>query len=264
MSKCVHLHYHFCSSSATPKYYIKGREIQSLTSTKDLGIIFNTNLSWDQHHKSITSRAYRTLYLLRRTFTTPATSAKKLLYVSVIRSQLTYCSQLWRPHLIKDILTLERVQRRSTKFILNDYVSSYKSRLINLNLLPLMYLYEIYDVMFLIKSLKNPTHFFNIYNFISFQSSPTRSSSANKLIHHRTPDNSTKHFYFNRISRLWNTLPVINLTLPTSTILTRLKTYFWKHFIEHFDSSNPCTFHLLCPCSRCSNIPRPACFTELN
>ena len=48
----------------------------------------------------------------------------------LIRSQLTYCSQVWRPHLLKHIMSLERVQCRATKFILNDFSSDYKSRLV--------------------------------------------------------------------------------------------------------------------------------------
>ena len=34
---------------------------------------------------------------------------------------------------------IEQVQRRVTKFILNDYLSDYRSRLTKLELLPLMY-----------------------------------------------------------------------------------------------------------------------------
>ena len=44
---------------------------------------------------------------------------------------------------MKDILTIERVQRRATKYILNDYTSCYKTRLLKLNLLPLMYMFEL-------------------------------------------------------------------------------------------------------------------------
>ena len=91
--------------------------------TKDLGIIFNIDL---QHHESLTFRAYRTLHLLQRTFSISEIQVKKL-YTSIVRSQLTYCSQLMRPHLIKDIQILKRVQRRATKYILNDYVSTYIS-----------------------------------------------------------------------------------------------------------------------------------------
>ena len=44
-------------------------------------------------------------------------------------SGFTYCSHIWRLHLLKDFQTLERVQRCCTKFILNDYHSNYKDRL---------------------------------------------------------------------------------------------------------------------------------------
>ena len=69
--------------------------------------------------------------LIRRTLSScHSTTTMTRLYVSLVRSQLFYCTQVWRPHLMKDILNIERVQRRGTKYILNDYTSSYKTRLI--------------------------------------------------------------------------------------------------------------------------------------
>ena len=108
---------------------------------------------------------------------------------------MLYCSQLWRPQLIKNITILEHVQRRATKYILNDYTSSYKSRLQQLQMLPLMYVYELNDMMFLIKSLKYPTANFNIRQYISFTSSNTRSGDHLKLVHSRTTSALHHHFY---------------------------------------------------------------------
>ncbi len=69
---------------------------------------------------------------------------------------MSYCSQLWRPLLIKDIKKLESVQRRATKFIIGNEISglNYRERLIHLNLLPLMYYYELSDITFLVNSLQ--------------------------------------------------------------------------------------------------------------
>ena len=72
-----------------------------------------------------------------------------------------YCTQLWHPCLLKDIDNTERIQHQATKFILQDYVSGCKSRLIKLKLLPLMYLFEVQDILFAIKILTNQ---FNITN----------------------------------------------------------------------------------------------------
>ena len=56
----------------------------------------------------ITTKRYRSLGLLRHTFgNTNSTLAKKLLYISLVRSQLIYGSQLWHPHLITDIVILD-------------------------------------------------------------------------------------------------------------------------------------------------------------
>ena len=120
-----------------------------------------------------------------------------------------YCPQIWRPQLIREITTLEGVQHRAKKYILNDHSSSYKSRLLQLNLLPLMYIYEL---MFLIKSLNTPTENFDIKDFISFNNSSTRSGSNLKLCHPRA-----LHFYFNQIARLWNHMPVIRRYIITFT-----------------------------------------------
>ena len=91
---------------------------------------------------------------------------------------LVYCSQIWRPHLIRDILLLERVQRRATKYILNNYNLSYESHLKQLHLLPLMYTYELNDLLFFIKSLKFPTSYFDISKYIRFSNYSTMATSA--------------------------------------------------------------------------------------
>ena len=49
---------------------------------------------------TITSKAYKILYLLQRTSTLPPATDRKCLYLMLVRSQLTYCSPLWRPYLI--------------------------------------------------------------------------------------------------------------------------------------------------------------------
>ena len=84
---------------------------------RDLGVIFSSNLSWSDHINAIVHKGYSTLHLLCRAFpsTTPV-KAKKLLFTSSILPKLTYCSPIWRPYLIKDIVMLERIQKRATKY----------------------------------------------------------------------------------------------------------------------------------------------------
>ena len=56
--------------------------------------------------------------MIRRSISFDAPSPVKLqLYISHVRSILEYCSPLWSPANVKDILLLESVQRHATKYI---------------------------------------------------------------------------------------------------------------------------------------------------
>ena len=176
-----------------------------------------------------------------------------MLYISLVRSHLTYHSQLWRPHFLKDIANLEQIQRRSTKYTLNDYTTNYKDRLITLNLLPLMYWYDLQDVMFLLKCLKDPDDNINIHRYITFTSSRTRATTHNQLKPNFNRTSTTQHFYFNRLARLWNKIPsnILDLSLSLTTLKTRLWQYLWASFITSFNPDRVCTFQLVCSCSNC-------------
>ena len=82
---------------------------------KDLGVLVTQDLSWDSHYKLISGKAYKMLGLIRRSFSVSCPIlARRKLYISLVRYQFLYCSQIWRPSLIKHINILERIQRRAT------------------------------------------------------------------------------------------------------------------------------------------------------
>ena len=207
-----------------------------VSSFRDLGMIFSNNLSWSNHYKTIVSNAMKSLHLLCR----PGLTTRLLFlmqwnlfihyivyYLSAIRqapdctctplllgqTYLTACSPLWHSHLIKDITYLEHVQHRSTKFILNDFHSSYKERLMKLKLFALSLWYEYLDVVFLITSLKNPQPHFNIFKFVQFVCSFTRSTTHVKLncLFPLSSNSQSNFIYFNIVEKLWNALSVIDI-----------------------------------------------------
>ena len=246
-------------------YTINGSPIQVLDCYRDLGILISSDLKWGNHLTMITARAYKVLGLIRRSFSNGLSiSAKKRLYSSLVCSQLNYASQIWRPHLIKEIVALERVQRRASKFILSDYQSTYKHRLISLRILPLMMQFELHDILFFIRCLKEPdtSQAFQIRSFINFSKGNTRSTTYLKLNHSSSKTSAAAHFYFNRLPRLWNSLPPINLELSLQSIKRHLMQFYWNHFNINFQSTNPCTFHFLCPCAKCSGTSITTCFSS--
>ena len=254
-SKCNSLRFTLAQHQSDDfKYTLNNELVQLAQSQRDLGIITTVNLTWADHYNHVCSKAYRSLNLIRRTISTNSpVNLKKQLYISLVRSHLCYCSQIWRPNLIKDITNIERIQRKATKFILNDYASDYKSRLEALQMLPLTLWFELQDIMFLVKCLQDQTDTLNINRYITFAASNTRAGSSSKLHHHFSRTTTARHFYFSRVARLWNALPshLIDLTLSFSTIKVHVRIFLWEHFKSHFVSNNIHSFHLKCPCSQC-------------
>ena len=110
-------------------YSINGSAITNRNNYKHEGVLISSDLIWGDHHDLVIPRAYKSLGILCRTYQNVSSIArKKILYLSLVRSQLMYCSPIWHPNLIKDILKLEKVQRRATKFIIRQYTSDYSSR----------------------------------------------------------------------------------------------------------------------------------------
>jgi len=160
-------------------------------------------------------------------------------------------------------MQLKEFSNKLQNTYLNDNSSDYKTCLIKLKILPLMYIFDINDVTFLIKSIKFLAEAFSISSFVTFISGNTRLANKNKLQHTRNSNIINNNFYFNRISRIWNVLLVINCSLSIPTIKFRLRNFLWNHFEQSFDPNISCTLSFVCPCNRCAKHPKPPNFDKL-
>lgn len=102
--------------SSLSAYKLDEFELPFSSTHKDLGLYLSDDLSWSHHYAKIVAKAYKTLGLLRRIFKSSSVQAKRRLYVILIRSQLTYGSQLWRPYLVKDIRLIFEIHTKSISF----------------------------------------------------------------------------------------------------------------------------------------------------
>ena len=122
------------------------------------------------------------------------------------KCHLNYATEVWSPTHISLKFKIESVQRRASKWILQQRKGQqeYKDRLVALDLLPLCYDREMTDLMFFYKALYGYIDI-DISNFVSFvNNGRTRSSQLRTL---KTPFCRTSTFqssYFNRIIKLWN------------------------------------------------------------
>ena len=105
----------------------------------------------------------------------------------------------------------------------------YKSRLLKLHILSLMYTLGLNDIMFFVKNLKTRHDGFDIKSYISFVTGNTRLATSNKLQHNRSTDMLANNFIsidFHVCGA--NALPIIDINLHPDNIKQKLLHYFWK------------------------------------
>lgn len=99
-------------------YTINGRPLESVSQIKDLGVILDSNLSFVPHISESVSRSLRMLGFVKRcTKDFLAVRSIKLLFCSLVRPHLDYCSCVWSPHYNVHIQAIERVQHKFLRFI---------------------------------------------------------------------------------------------------------------------------------------------------
>ena len=85
-----------------------------------LGVELQANLKWDHHVGNVTAKANRVLGFIRRNLSMCPQEIKATAYYTLVRCHLEYAAAAWDPHLVKDIQTLEAVQRRAARFVSNN------------------------------------------------------------------------------------------------------------------------------------------------
>lgn len=157
---------------------------------------------------------------------------------------------------------LEGVQRRATKYILNDYASDYKTRLKQAKLIPLNYYKEYRDLCFLYKCIHG-FYNINIFEFIRFQNysqQQTRLRSSQFVIQpNKCKTWKGDEFFFNRIAYSWNKLPSELKSIKCKNkdiwpFKNKLLEFYQLRTETVFQDDNPCTWVLCCRCPICRPV----------
>ena len=166
------------------EYTLGTEKLTRVDHEKDLGITTTTKLSWKLHINTIVVKANKMLGILKRTCTSITDmNTRRTLYLSLVKSQLLYASEVWSPvNNVQLSRQVEKVQWRATKWILMNRKMPYKERLSSLNLQPLSYDREMKDLTFFYKALFGFINV-NLSNYVSFVShGRTRLSLSSEYI----------------------------------------------------------------------------------
>ena len=125
-SKCTVIHVTRSKSIVPSQYTLYGQVLESVSSSKYLGVTLNDHLTWNDHIQNTVTSANKTLGFLRRNIRTKDSSIREVAYKTLVCPILEYSSPVWSPHTKSNIHKIEMVQRRAARWTLCRF-SSYDS-----------------------------------------------------------------------------------------------------------------------------------------
>jgi len=117
-SKCKYMSYTRSRSFIASIYNIDGVQLEQVQVIKDLGVLFDKKLTFNNHVTFIKNKAMKLVGFIKsccKHF--KDMHALRLVYCSYIRSNLEYCSLIWSPYLKGQIKSLEAVQHAFLRFL---------------------------------------------------------------------------------------------------------------------------------------------------
>ena len=186
-------------------FALHGSSLDKIDETKDLGVFFNSRLSFSTHISSIVAKAKSRSFLLFKSFTSCDLKALILAFTSYIIPILDYCSPVWSPHSLEDIKNVESVQRSFTKRLPACHGQTYRERLVSTGLTTLEHRRLRNDLTLFYKIM----HGLITVNFESDFKLATGSDRGHpfRVQHLKARVDSRFYFFSLRTIRVWNNLP---------------------------------------------------------
>lgn len=190
------------------KYYMNNgnlqKELCEETEEKDLGVTFESGLFFKKHIQNCAKKGNQLLGMIKRSFDYMDEDMFMTLYKTLVRPVLEYATSVWNPHLKKDIMLIEKVQRRATKLVAKLKNMNYEVRLQTLGLPTLEYRRDRSDMIQLFRIITQIDDLeFN--HFFQINTNETRGHSY-KIFKNRCFTTQRKYSFSQRTVNNWNNL----------------------------------------------------------
>jgi len=218
LPKCTVLHIGPRNRGIDFEYSLGDVVLDSVPHIKDLGITVTSDLKFSAHCLTIARKASQKASCIIRFFETKDPLFLFQMFCVYCRPILEYASPAWNPHLKKDVVLLERVQRNFTKRIFRNQNLSYEERLNRLKTKSLAERRIEIDLIMTYKIINglvdlNTSDFFTLSQLSNTRGHPLK-------LHKPRLQKSVSaryNFFSNRIINVWNELPedvVLSASLP--------------------------------------------------
>ena len=209
------------------QYKIGDINLERSESIKDLGVLFDGKLNFENHVKEKVKKANSMLGIIKRNFDKMPPETSVMLYKSLVRSQMEYAGAVWSPHHKKTMELLENVQKRATRAFCRNKKLSYEERLRHLKLPTLKFRRIRGDMIELYKV----THGFydqtSSVRLVYCDNTRTRGHRYRLFPKHVHYD-LRKYFFSNRVVNLWNSLPSFVVSACTVDTFKKRLDLYWN------------------------------------
>jgi len=226
IDKCEVLHIGY--NNAGFRYKLDDCVLPESSDCRDLGIRISDDLSVHKHCANIVRTCFFRLKQFNDTFVCKDRLFQVFLYKTYIRPLLEHNTPVWTPHLIGDIDSIERVQKRFTKRLPGLYNTPYRERLSILDIESLEYRRIVFDLILMYK-IVNDLIDLPFDTLFQFNTNSTRGHSLKVQIKSSRVD-CRKYFFANRVAPIWNSLPA---NVVTSSSLRSFKALLSNHDLSN-------------------------------
>ena len=223
-------------------YHLGESLLEYAEKERDLGVIINCKLNFNEQQENLLLKANQQFGLVKRTCNfVMDVRRRRVLYLTLIRSQFEHCSQIWRPCFETMILKFERFQKKCIKWILSEEELSYSQvevyirKCKQVNILPLRQRFILNDLIFLHK-IVNELIPVQLPYYLKWFDGTSRLRSTHldhlSLVSSITPcRNSFKTLeksFFYRAHSLWNCIPLEVREIGSPSLFrSRLESHLW-------------------------------------
>ena len=188
------------------QYVICNKPIIPSNRVRDLGILYDSKLCFNDYIDEIVTRAFQRVNLMCRAFISGNVLILTRAYITYVRPILEYCTYIWSPFQIYLIEKIERVQRYFSRRVLRQTKLNYHDRLHVLNLESLELRRIECDLKLCYKIVKGLCDL-DCKDFFTFASNSNTRGHNFKLSGSVCKNNWLFNFFTNRIVSYWNFLP---------------------------------------------------------
>ena len=191
-----------------------------------MGVIISKDLKNSKQCTEASKKANKMLGLINRTLNHKTRHNVVGLYSALVTPHIEYSVQFWSPYLRKDIIKLEKVQRRATKLIPSLRNKSYEDRLVDLKLFSLEKRRVRGDMIEVWKIITEKENL-NRNDFFEIEHNGITRNNGCKIVGKRFQTDIAGNWFTHRVVNEWNSLPqnVVN----SATLVT-----FKKRLDEHY------------------------------